>query len=84
MIVNLFLNILVLFLGGIFSWLPQVETLPTIVGFDIDAYMTLGVGYLATVFTSFWPLGIMFQGFLVLMGYFLVKMVLRFFLGSRA
>lgn len=84
MIINLLLNVLVLFLGGIFSWLPQITTLPTINGFDIDAYMVQGMGYFATIAAAFWPLSIMFQGFLVLMGYFLIKMIIRFFLGSRA
>lgn len=83
MIINLLLNVIVLFLGGIFSWLPQVLTLPTIAGFDIDAYMQQGIGFLNTIMVAFWPLYIMFQGFLVLMGYFMVKMILKFFFGSR-
>lgn len=84
MIVNLILNIIVLFLGGIFSWLPAVTTLPTINGYNIDAFMVQGVGSLQTLAVAFWPLAIMFQGFLAIMGYFLIKMVVKFFLGSRA
>jgi hypothetical protein len=79
----LFLNVAVLFLGAIFSWLPTVDTLPTIIGYDIDGLLNLGAGYVAGVLQAFWPLGIMFQGFLALMVYFSIKMVLRFFLGSR-
>lgn len=84
MIVNLILNVIVLFLGGVFSWLPQITTLPTINGYDIDALMVQGVGSLQTLAQAFWPLAIVFQGFLALMGYFMIKMVIRFFLGSRA
>lgn len=84
MIINLLLNVVVLILGAIFSWLPQVTTLPTIVGYDIDTALTTGVGQLKTFMIAFWPIGIMFQGFLVIMGYYAIKMVLGFFLGSRS
>ncbi len=84
MLVNLVLNVFVLILGAIFSWLPQVTTLPFIVDFDIDTALVNGVGQLHTFLSAFWPLGIMFQGFLFLLGYYAIKMVLKFFLGSRA
>lgn len=84
MIVMLILNVLVLILGAVFSWLPQVTTLPSIVGFDIDTALVTGVGQMHAFFVSFWPVYIMFQGFLVLMGYYALKLAIRFFLGHRA
>ena len=84
MIVNMLLNIIVLFLGAIFSWLPQVLVLPTIAGFDIDTALQTGLGQLNFFMDTFWPLYILMQGFLVLVGYYVIKMTLRFFLGHRA
>lgn len=84
MIINLLLNVVVLFIGALFSWLPQVTTLPYIVDYDIDTALVNGVGQLRTFFEAFWVLGIMFQGFIFLLGYYSIKMVLKFFLGSRS
>jgi len=84
MIINLILNVVVLILGAIFSWLPQVTVLPNIVGYDIDTALNNGIGQMYVFFNAFWPLEIMFQGFLFLLGYYAIKMVLKFFLGSRA
>lgn len=83
MIVTLLLNILVLIIGVIFSWLPDVTTLPAILGYDIDGALTTGVGYAHTFFVTFWPLEILFQGFLLLMLYYIIKITIRTFLGSR-
>lgn len=84
MIVSLILNFIVLIVGVLFSWTDRVTSLPTIAGYNIDAALVQGMGYTKTFFQTFWPLSIMFQGFLVLMSYYMVKMVLRLFLGSRA
>lgn len=84
MIVNLILNVFILILGALFSWLPQVTTLPFIVDYDIDTALNTGVGQLYTFLNAFWPIYIMFQGFLFILGYFAIKMVLKFFLGSRS
>ncbi len=84
MLIALLLNLLVGIVGIFFSWLPQVDTLPAIGGYDVDTALVSGMGYLNTFFTTFWPLKIMFTGFLVLMGYYIVKLVLRFFLGHRS
>ncbi len=83
MIVILFLNLLVTIVGIVFSWLPRIDTLPNMFGFDIDNALIIGMGYLNTFFKTFWPLQIMFEGFLVLLGYFLIKMTIRFFAGHR-
>lgn len=83
MIINLLLNLLVLILGGIFSWLPEITTLPTIADYDIDTALVTGMGYFNSFATAVWPLKVLMQGFLFLLGYYLVKVALKFFLGSR-
>jgi hypothetical protein len=83
MLVTLILNVIVLFIGALFSWLPAIEKIPDIAGYDIDTELVTGSGQLHLIFGSFWVLGVMFQGFLYLMGYYIVKNALRFFLGSR-
>lgn len=84
MIVNLLLNTVVLILGAAFAWLPTITTLPEIVGFDIDGALVSAVGQLKTFMEVVWPLQIMFNGFLVLMSYYIIKTVLRFIFGARA
>ena len=66
------------------SWLPEVTTLPTIIGFDIDSALITGVTQLKSFMVSFWPISYMFNGFLFLMGYFVIKVIIKVFLGSRA
>jgi len=83
MIINLFLNVIVLFIGAIFSWLPPITALPSIANFDLDTALTNGMGMVHTFFNSFWAIGYMFEGFLVLMAYFGVKMAIKFVLGHR-
>lgn len=84
MIIAFLFNLIVIVIGAIFSLLPIVETLPTINGFDIDAAMVTGIGSLNAFFAAFWPIKIMFQGFLVILGYHALKMGLRFLIGHRA
>ncbi len=84
MLIALLLNIIVLIIGVIFSWLPVVEKLPEFMGYDIDTALVSGVGYIQTFFATFWPLAIVFQAFLILMAYYSIKIVVRLFLGSRA
>ena len=79
---------LILFITSIltatFSWLPKVETLPEILGVDIDAQLSSGVGMFYALTDTFWPLRDIFLGALVLFGYYAVKLILRAFLGHRA
>lgn len=84
MIVAFLFNLIVLVIGAVFSILPAVTTLPTINGFDIDAALVSGMGQVHTFFITFWPLSIMFQGFLFLMGYYALKIGIRFIIGHRA
>lgn len=83
MIINLLIGLIVLIIGAIFSWLPIVTTLPAIGVFDIDNALVHGVGQLHTFITTFWPIDYMFKGFLFLMGYYIIKMTVNFFLGHR-
>ncbi len=84
MIIILLINLVVLILGSIFSLFDQVTTLPTLFGFDIDAALVTGVGSLHSLFTTFWVLGDIFNGFLALMSYYGLKMIIRFFFGHRS
>ncbi len=83
MISNLVLNVIILFLGALFSWLPEVTTLPSVMGFDIDTALSTGVGQIKGILYTYWYLIYVIGGFLVLLGYFGTKLALRFFLGSR-
>lgn len=84
MIIAFLFNLIVLVIGAIFSILPEVSTLPSVGGFDIDAALVAGIGQLNAFFTAFWPLSIMFQGFLVIMGYHALKIGIKFLIGHRA
>ena len=68
----------------VFAWLPKVETLPNIVGYDIDTALVSGTSMFYRFAEIVWPVQIVMQGFLVLLFYFGIKMILRFFLGHRA
>jgi hypothetical protein len=84
MIITLIINTIILIFGAIFSFFPVVAKLPTIFGFDIDAAMATGMGSLNTFLISFWPIKYMFLGFLAIMTYYGLKMLVTFFLGHRA
>lgn len=84
MITALFLNLLITILGVIFVWLPEVKTLPTIGGFDIDAAFVTGLSYFNRILDVFWPIKTVMTAFLILMGYYGLKIIVRFFIGSRA
>lgn len=85
MIVNLILNAVLLILGIAFSWLPDVDTLPEIAGYDIDTALVNGVGQFRSFIEVFWPLQTLFYGLIFLLGYYIIKnVVLRFFIGQRA
>lgn len=84
MLINLVLNVIVLFIGALFSWLPAVTALPTIAGFNIDAALVTGIGSFNRFITFYWPIYILFQGALFLVGYYTIKIGLRFLLGHRA
>lgn len=84
MITQVFIGTLIDLLNAIVGWLPNVTTLPTILSFDIDTALITGVGELRTFFTTFWPFMYVFEGFMVLLTYYGIKMLLRLLLGHRA
>jgi hypothetical protein len=79
-LIKFVLSILFAFL----DWLPDVKTFPTIGGFDIDGALVTGLGYVRTFTQTFWLFDYVLVAFLSLMGYYIVKMVVRLVLGSRA
>lgn len=84
MIIAFLFNLIVLIIGAVFSILPQITTLPTIGGFDIDSALVSGMGELNAFMATFWFLKDLFIGFLVLMAYFSLKLIIRFLVGHRA
>ncbi len=83
MIIVQILNLLVSLLNLVLGWLPTVTTLPQIAGVDVDSAMVTGMGEARTFFLTFWPFQIVLEGFLFLLGYYIIKMTLKLFLGSR-
>jgi hypothetical protein len=84
MIIVFFINVIVVVLSVVFGWLPDVHTLPQIMGYDIDTALVNGMGQINTIMASVWVLKYLVGGFLFIMGYHLIKMVLKFILGSRS
>lgn len=64
--------------------LGPVTHLPTIIGYDVDAGLSQGVALAHSLARLFWPVWYMFLGALFILGYHVLKMVLKMFLGSRA
>jgi hypothetical protein len=79
---------LILFITSIlnvtFSWLPKVETLPIIMGVDVDAQLLAGMGLINRLSELFWMMGDLITAAKIMLGYYVIKMVLGFFLGSRS
>ncbi len=84
MIFQALINMFIILIGAVLSWLPVVTKLPAVNGYDIDTALVQGMGFFYSVETNIWPLGIVFAGFIFLIGYYTLKMVLKFFLGHRA
>ena len=83
MIFTAILNLLVNIVNVIMALFPDASKLPTIAGYDIDTALQNASGQFHYFMTVVWPIGVLFQGFLVLMAYYLLKMIVRLFLGSR-
>ncbi len=84
MITLLAMNFILLVVGFIFQQLPVVDHLPTIAGYDIDTALVTGVGYMRTFAETFWYIGIVFEGFGVLMAYYAIKLLAKLFFGNRS
>lgn len=77
-------QVVVQFIGAITSWLPKVDTLPKIFGYDIDTPLAQGMASFYQFIQYIWPLQPVFYAFLALMGYHAIKLFVRVILGSRA
>ena len=84
MILGFLLKSLVALVAAIFSIFPTVDKIPSIGGFDIDTELLKGIGTLNTILDTFWPLKILMNGFLFILAYYGVKILIRLFLGSRS
>lgn len=83
MITTIILDLVTFVIKFVSELWPVVETLPVINGFDIDGTLVLGLAQVNQFFETFWPLAIMFGGFLFLMGYYIIKMTVKFVFGHR-
>lgn len=83
MIILFVLDLVKLVIGFVTSLIPQATKLPAIGGYDIDGALVAGIGQLHQFSAAFWPLTYLFQAFLVLMGYYIIKLTIRLLLGSR-
>ncbi len=84
MITDLFINFFVLAMSVLFSWTKVVTKIPNIIGYDIDSALSNAMGQFTIIGRSFWFLKDLVLGFIAIMGYYLLKMTLKFFLGHRA
>lgn len=83
MITIFLVNIVLLIIGSIFSFLPVVDRIPDILGYDIDTAFVTGISAFHRFGQAFWPELDIFYGFLLIMGYYALKLILTFFLGHR-
>lgn len=84
MIVTTILDIITYLFSIVTHLLPQVTKLPVVMGYDIDSALVSGMATLNFFMGAFWPLIYMFGGFLVLVVYYVTKMIARAILGHRA
>lgn len=78
MITIFIINIILYILTVLFGWLPAVDTLPF-----IDSYLVSAVGMIKTLSINFPIFGLVFDVFVIYIGFKLFMVVLKFFLGSR-
>ncbi len=83
MIILFLIDVFITILGIIFSFLPAVTVLPNIFGYDIDSALVTGIGSVNQFIFYFWPVGYLYQGFLVILGYHIAKITFRLFFGHR-
>lgn len=84
MIWSYLISAIVWVLNALTSWLPSVNTLPTIGGVDIDTALVGGVAQAYQYASTFWMIGDVLIGALFIWGYYIIKMLVRILLGSRA
>lgn len=67
------------FISVFTAWLPDVFTLGSIAGFDVDALFVTGIGFFKTIYVDLWWFQTLFHGFVFLMSYYVTMMTLRLF-----
>lgn len=80
MIINLLFSVLNAIGNVIFGWMPVVTTLP----FGVDSAMVTVVGYAKTVMELIPPIQVVFNFFMLYLGFRFGLLVFKVFLGSRA
>jgi len=80
MIINFILAFLNIIGNVIFGWMPIVTELP----WGIDEGLTTVVGYARTVMELIPPIQVVFNFFMLYLGFRLGLLVFKIFLGSRA
>lgn len=78
------LQFVVAILAALLSWLPNVSSLPTVLGVDVDANMINAMSYFYSATDSFWPVRDLFIGVLFYTTYLGIKLLARLMLGHRA
>lgn len=81
MISALILSLAVSVLTMIFSFFPQVLVLPTIANVNLDTVIVGGIASLFRIAELFWYITAVVQGFLFIMGYYVIKMTFKFLAG---
>ncbi len=76
MISTLILTELVSLITTIFSFFPQVDVLPTILGVNLDTVIVGGIADVLRLADVFWYITDVIQGFLFIMGYLVLKATL--------
>jgi hypothetical protein len=84
MIVALIINIILLIVTTLLSWLPDALTLPTIGNVNIDTSFANGVGYVHYLGEIFPPLTTILTAAIIYLSFKVVMILLKVFLGSRA
>lgn len=83
MIIEMIVQILVVMANAVFGWFPTVETLPTILGIDLDYQLELYIGMIYRLSESLWIIADLIVILKLVLAYYLAKLVLRFFFGAR-
>lgn len=73
MIVTILFALVTLLLTAVFQYVPVITELP----YGIDSILVTGMTYLHAIIAVFPPLGIMLSGFLIILGFKTLMLVLR-------
>lgn len=84
MITDAILSVIVNGFVSVLLWLPQVNTLPMIGGYDIDGTLVTGVGATYAFARIVWPIYDVLIGASFIWGFHLLMLFLKALLGHRA